>query len=185
MDKEIVALLGTDDRILEFEKIIRLYSMAKKDGCYRTSGLLHAAIIWGNLFKNTTKSLHILGEDLKSMSNIIMNNKYCKKYFEEMILNNNLEINIIVRNHSIQDVDSGLMNTLLVLNPHLIQFYVLKDLNKNIFQNNFILSNIEAYRWEKDINNNTGSFSFNDTESSVIIKDYFEKIIKYCDHIYF
>ena len=165
-------LLGNDEQILEFAKTVEKYADEKNDGIYSNSGPIHAAIVLGNIFKNTTKSIYAFVEDLNGT---VTNHPYCKEYFDIMISTPNIEINYILRNNPLDDkkIDKTVINKLinrLQTNPSKTKIYLLKDENKDIFKDNFTLSDEGAYRYEEDTKNYIAIFSFNDVGNSTKIK---------------
>lgn len=171
-------LLGTDEQILEFASIVEKYAEEMNNGIYSNSGPVHAAIVLGNIFKNTKKSIHAFVEDLNGT---VTNHPYCKRYFDIVINNDDIDVNYILRNNPLNDkkIDKTVINKLISRakrNPSKTKIFLLKDNDKNLYNDNFTLSDGFAYRYEDDTENYIASFTFNDEDrkNSNIIKKIFD-----------
>ncbi len=166
--EDLKNLLGTDEQILEFAAIVEKYAEDRNDGIYSNSGPVHASIVLGNIFKNTTKSIFAFVEDLNGT---VTNHPYCKENFDRMLSNQEIEINYILRNNPFNDkkIDKTVINKLIErarLNPKKTKLYLLKDSDKDIYSDNFTLSDESAYRYENDTKNYIAFFSFKDKEKT-------------------
>jgi hypothetical protein len=180
--KELIELIGDDERIIEFANKVSTYANSDDNGVYSNTGKVHAAIVMGNIFNKTEKSIYAFAEDLNGT---VTNNKYCRKYFDAVIDDENISMNYILRNDPYLTEDE---EKLIVINkllkrrkklPEKTNLYLLKDEHKKVYSNNFTLADGKIYRYETDTENYIAKFSFNDTESSKLIKDIFDKLLKY------
>ena len=88
-----------------------------------------------------------------------------------MLSNQEIEINYILRNNPFNDkkIDKTVINKLIErarLNPKKTKLYLLKDSDKDIYSDNFTLSDESAYRYENDTKNYIAFFSFKDKEKT-------------------
>lgn len=162
------SLLGTDEQILEFATIVEKYADEKNDGVYSNSGPIHAAIVLGNIFKNTKESIYAFVEDLNGT---VTNHPYCKESFDLMLSDSNIDINYILRNNPLVDkkIDKTVINKLInrvKSNPEKTKLYLLKSNDKDIYSDNFTLSDDTAYRYENDTKNYIAFFTFKDKDNS-------------------
>lgn len=176
MDNSNIALLGNNEQILKFARIVENYAKDKDTGLYSNSGPIHAAIVLGNIFNNTEKSIYAFVEDLNGT---VSNNPYCVQYFDKMLKNNDIDINYILRKNPLINADEPkkvVINKLLRRRDNdrgNTKLFILKNEYHNIFENNFTLSDEIAYRYEDDIKNYIAKFSFNDKKTSETLLDIF------------